>query len=447
MAQQQNNRQQVAPQQQRPPQPTAEQLAQERKAKTNANMLALQKAFETQAQEIARMLPAQIPFERFKRVIMTAVQRNPDLLLVSARELFNACMQAASDGLLPDGREGALVIFNRNKKIDNKWVSEMAVQWMPMVAGILKKVRNSGELSTIVARVVYGGDKFRNWIDDTGEHIEYEASDQQDRELVRCVFAMAKLKDGSIEVEVLKPADIEKIRSVSRAKDGGPWSTWWDQMAIKSAIRRLSKRLPMSTDLDDLIRRDDALYDLEGAADKRGAIEHKPTSTATLANKLDMLGHDPETGEITDETTQQQNDPQTEERAEETDRGGRQQQDDQRKENANEPRDADDQKHSQDDSDHDGPQDGDHGEGDHQDDEADADHASDSAPPQPTAAERENMERQAELISIAQTKAQKGDRPLKLWIGSLKMEDYSVVKRAAKQIEAYLPQGVKFNWP
>ena len=78
---------------------------------------------------------------------------------------------------------------------------------------------------------------------------------------------MAKLKDGSIEVEVLKPADIEKIRGVSRSKDKGPWVDWWEEMAKKSSIRRLSKRLPLNTDLDDLIRRDDSLYGRSERAD------------------------------------------------------------------------------------------------------------------------------------------------------------------------------------
>lgn len=258
--------------------------------------------------EFKAALPAHIPVERFMRVVTTAVTNNADLLQADRRSLFEAATKAAQDGLLPDGREGALVIYNTKVKEGGKefWIKK--VQWMPMIAGILKKVRNSGELSTIVARVVYAGDKFRNWIDDSGEHIEYEAGDEQDQEIVRKVFAMAKLTDGSIEVEVLSPKDVEKIRAASRSKDKGPWVDWWEEMAKKSAIRRLSKRLPMSTDLDDLIRRDDALYDFDGAReDARVARAERP---ASLAGRLDALaaprGHDPsepahdaETGEIT----------------------------------------------------------------------------------------------------------------------------------------------------
>jgi recombination protein RecT len=255
--------------------------------------------FEGRRAEIAGSLPAHIPYERFARVIMNAVAQNPDLLAADRGSLLTAAAKAATDGLLCDGREAALVIFN--KKIGNEWAK--SVQYMPMVAGILKKVRNSGELSTIVAKVVYAGDKFRNWIDDSGEHIEYEASDDQDREIVRRVFAMAKLKDGSIEVEVLTPADIEKIRNASRSKDKGPWVDWWDQMAIKSAIRRLSKRLPLNTDLDDLMRRDEALYDLAGASDKarQGQV---PRVQQNMDQRLEALAstpaHDTRTGEIID---------------------------------------------------------------------------------------------------------------------------------------------------
>lgn len=261
---------------------------------------------EARQNEFAAALPAHIPAERFVRVILTAVNKNPGLLYADRASLFSSAMMAAADGLLCDGREAALVIYRTKKKDDQgeRWID--AVQYMPMVAGILKKVRNSGELSTIVAKVVYAGDHFRNWIDDQGEHLEYEAGDNQDRNVVRNAFAMAKLKDGAVEVEVLKPADIEKIRSVSRAKDKGPWVDWWEEMAKKSAIRRLSKRLPLNTDLDDLIRRDDSLYDFEGA--REDAQAQVPRS---LVGKLDALAGSPplsppmgdaETGEVTDHT-------------------------------------------------------------------------------------------------------------------------------------------------
>lgn len=270
------------------------------------------KQVTTNVAEFEAALPKHIPVERFTRILTTAVLKNEDLLVADRRTLLTSAMLAAQDGLLPDGRDGALVIYNTKIKVDgrDKWIK--SVQWMPMVAGLLKKMRNSGELASVVAKIVYAGDKFRCWIDDTGEHIEYEAGDDQDRNIVRCVFAMARLKDGTNCIEVLMPSDIEKIRNVSRAKDSGPWVMWWDQMAIKSAIRRLAKRVPMSTDLDDLIRRDDALYDFENKRSEPPAILSAPSrQAATLDEFAAGKGEtvDPETGEIEQQTPIDEIDP------------------------------------------------------------------------------------------------------------------------------------------
>ena len=46
------------------------------------------------------------------------------------------------------------------------------------------------------------------------------------------------------------------------------WRNSFDEAAKKTLARRHAKVLPMSTDLDDLLRRDDELYDLKGASDK-----------------------------------------------------------------------------------------------------------------------------------------------------------------------------------
>jgi phage RecT family recombinase len=226
-------------------------------------IIAFKEQLDLRMAQFKRALPAHIPAERFTRVVLTAVQNNPDLLNADRQSLWNACMRAAEDGLLPDGREGAIVIYNRKIRENGgeRWIKK--AQWMPMVFGIIKKIRNSGQLAMITARVVYAGDRYRYWMDEQGEHILYEPSETPDKNVVRLVFAAARTKDGELLVEPLTPDEIEKIRSVSRAKDDGPWVDWWEEMAKKSAIRRLSKRLPMSADLDDLVRRDDDLYFVE----------------------------------------------------------------------------------------------------------------------------------------------------------------------------------------
>jgi recombination protein RecT len=197
--------------------------------------------------EFAAALPPQIPVEKFIRTTLTAVQMNPDLLQADRRSLLGACMKAAQDGLLLDGREAAPVIFNTK---DGK-----KVQYMPMVGGILKKIRNSGELASISAQVAYDKDHFEYELGDN-ENIVHKPFLGDDRGKPIAVYAVAKTKDGAIYREVMSVADVEKVRASSKAGKFGPWVEWWDEMAKKTVIRRMAKRLPSSADVDQVFESD-----------------------------------------------------------------------------------------------------------------------------------------------------------------------------------------------
>ena len=192
-------------------------------------------------------LPPHISAEKFARVAMTALQTNPQLQNADKRTLFASFTRSAQMGLLPDGREGAVVMFGSN------------AQFMPMTGGILKLIRNSGELASLDAQVVYASDKFR-YRPGIDEVPEFEPDWFGDRGEVIGVYAVAKMKDGAAYVEVMNKKQVEAVRNVSRSKGNGPWVTWWDEMARKTVIRRLAKRLPMSTDLDNALAEDDELF-------------------------------------------------------------------------------------------------------------------------------------------------------------------------------------------
>lgn len=190
--------------------------------------------------QLAQALPAGIAPDRFIRVTLTAIQLQPELLECERRSLLLACIRAANDGLMPDGREGTFVVF-RDRKRNTKTAS-----WMPMYGGLLKKVRNTGELLSISANVVYSRDAF-----------DYELGDQErivhkpavgDRGQPIAAYAIARLKGGGIEREVMTWQEIQKVRAMGAG--AGPWQSWPDEMARKTVIRRLYKRLPSSTEMD-----------------------------------------------------------------------------------------------------------------------------------------------------------------------------------------------------
>lgn len=231
---------------------------------------------ETMEGQFKAALPAHIPVERFCRVVMTALQNNPDLVTkVDRRSLWNAAIRAAQDGLLPDGRDGAIVAYGSQ------------AQWMPMIGGLRKKVRNSGEIATWDAQVVHQNDKFQFRLGDDPFILHEPILDSEPGPVI-AAYSIAVLKTGEKSREVMSVAAIEKVRARSKAKNNGPWVTDYEEMCRKTVARRHSKVLPMSTDLDDLIRRDDELYDFDAA--KQHAQETHPRS---LAGKLDVLAQLP----------------------------------------------------------------------------------------------------------------------------------------------------------
>ena len=64
---------------------------------------------QVHAIEIADVLPEHITEEKFRRVAMTAINLTPALYKCDRKSLLGALLNAATDGLLPDGREAALV--------------------------------------------------------------------------------------------------------------------------------------------------------------------------------------------------------------------------------------------------------------------------------------------------------------------------------------------------
>lgn len=193
---------------------------------------------------IAAALPSHISPEKFERVALTAVQQNPDLLNADQHSLFLSCQRAAADGLLPDGRDAALVVY-KTKGQDGQY--RKAVQYLPMVAGITKLARNSGEIASISAHIVYKGEKFAVVLGDE-EHIEHERDmEAVDNAEPVAAYAVAKLKNGETVREVMTWKQIMKRKAVSRAQNG-PWNTWTEEMAKKTLIKALAKRLPFDTD-------------------------------------------------------------------------------------------------------------------------------------------------------------------------------------------------------
>lgn len=235
--------------------------------------------------QFARALPQHITPERFIRAAETAIMNTPDLRAADQHSLMGALMMCAETGLMPNGRDGAIVTFNAKVKGKNgqqdTWIKK--AQFIPMIGGILRLMRNTGEIATIIAEVVKENDAFDYQLGDS-PFIQHKPA-LKDRGETIAAYAVIETKDGAKYRDVMSKDEIEKVMSISRARDRngnptGPWKDWPDEMAKKTVLRRLAKKAPLSTDrLEDLTHRDDALYDLS-------AVQNPPSKNEAIASAL-----------------------------------------------------------------------------------------------------------------------------------------------------------------
>lgn len=231
------------------------------------------------------VLPTSVSPEKFIRVVMTAVQSAPILIDKDRGSLFAECLKCAADGLLPNGIEAALVPFKDR------------VKYIPMVAGICKRIRNSGEVKSVDALVVRDGDEYDSWTDEQGPHFRHKKSLGKRGDPL-LTYAYAITKDGGFYFEEVPESEMSEIKKMSKASDS-PWKgPFEDEMRRKSALRRLAKyRLPSSADVDEIIRRDDDIYEAKKEQVKTSLTELNQRFSEVGAVAPELSPQNPSKGE------------------------------------------------------------------------------------------------------------------------------------------------------
>jgi len=77
-------------------------------------------------------------------------------------------------------------------------------------------------------------------------------------------YARAKKRNGDIDYEFMTSEQVEEVRQqYSRAKDSAAWTKSWEEMGKKTVIKRLSKRLPLSSEVKAAMNGDDDAPEFE----------------------------------------------------------------------------------------------------------------------------------------------------------------------------------------
>jgi recombination protein RecT len=212
-------------------------------------------------QELFDGMPPHVRPERFERNLVNAIMQNPELMSLEPRLIFREISKAAALGLYLDPQLGeAYLIIGWNGKAKRK-EPQLRIGYR----GLIKLGRQSGEITMMYAHEVHANDFFEASLGDD-KKLTHKPDLFGDRGSVVGYYAVVKYKDGESDFEPLTVAQAHAIRDRSDGykafADGKikstPWSTDEVEMSKKTAIRRLTKRIPQSPELAEAIRIEDA---------------------------------------------------------------------------------------------------------------------------------------------------------------------------------------------
>lgn len=219
-------------------------------------------------QQLEQALPPNVSLDRFTRTAKLALQLNPDLIDVQDKQsIFTSLVRCAADGLIPDGRQAALV----KVKVKGK---EQVAYW-PMVGGQRYIAANHGY--SLEAHCVYAADVFE-WELGFSPSVVHRPPplDRERGDLIGAYAVATRLADGRKFLDVMSRGEIEAVRAKSPSArfDWSPWNTNTSEMYRKTPAKRLFKQLP----LGDVSDADDRVIATEGE------IEEATAEIPELAN-------------------------------------------------------------------------------------------------------------------------------------------------------------------
>lgn len=190
--------------------------------------------------------------DRFLTVAVDAIVRDPNVLQADLMSLVASVRHAAIMGLEPTSvmGEGAIVVYR-----DNDQGGKKVAQFQPMVRGLSKLARNSGQVRAIGVDVVRRNDhfEFRSGSNPEIVHEPYikGLTGDEDPGDVIGAYAYAKLDSGELVPLYMSLAEIEKRRRISKSwQNSGEksiWGQWPEEMMKKTVLRRLLvEKVPLS---------------------------------------------------------------------------------------------------------------------------------------------------------------------------------------------------------
>lgn len=204
--------------------------------------------------EIKKALPSVITPERFTRMALSALNTTPKLSECTQISFLAALMNAAQLGLEPNTPLGQAYLIPYNNK------GKLECQFQIGYKGIIDLVYRNGQVQSIQAQCVYANDEFEYELGLNAKLTHKPAL--KDRGELILVYALFKLENNGYAFEVMSKEDIDTHAmkySKGFSSAYSPWKTNYEEMAKKTAIKKVLKYAPLKTDFLRAVETDETI--------------------------------------------------------------------------------------------------------------------------------------------------------------------------------------------
>lgn len=207
---------------------------------------------------LASACPAHLSPRRMAGALLTLLSKTPDLYQCTDLSIYAGLIQAAELGLelSPQLGQAWLIPYRNNK------AGTIEAQFQVGAKGWLALAYRSKKVKMASAHVIHQKDEFQicYGLEPDVKHVPRPAF-HEGKKTVAGAYAALALVSGGRDVEWMTTAQIESHKekySKGWEKPGSAWQTAWEEMAVKTVLKKLLKRAPLSVEIAKAGEYDDA---------------------------------------------------------------------------------------------------------------------------------------------------------------------------------------------
>jgi recombination protein RecT len=234
----------------------------------------LQHLVESARSKFAEVAPKWFSVERVVRLALAARSRNQALAECTADSFLLFLMRCAETGLEPIGAGGCWAVPYRNSKTGLR-----EVQFIPDWRGLIQLGKKTEQIKHAYGEIVCQNDRISYQKGDD-PRLTHEPALTGRGEMIGA-YCVVVLPDNSKHIEYMDKGELDGIRKRSKAANDGPWVTDYEQMAIKTVVKRALKPFASSPEMQTAIAYDNAATGLM-LPDKTPIAEPMPISVQSV---------------------------------------------------------------------------------------------------------------------------------------------------------------------